>query len=137
MSSILVFPYSYTDFALSMDTSAPNRINNFDITNFHTWKFKMQMVLDERDLWEVVSGEIKMDQCVTQLDQAAFKHNFRKALAIIRLAMEIRSCRWSGRRVEPMMHGRGWKEISRKRASQTSSFFVDASLRPRWKKAMM
>uniref|UniRef100_A0AAV1TBK2 DUF4219 domain-containing protein n=1 Tax=Peronospora matthiolae TaxID=2874970 RepID=A0AAV1TBK2_9STRA len=55
-----------------MDASSL-RISKFDGTNFHAWKFKMQMVLEERDLWEVVSGEIKAEQCVTQLDQAAYK----------------------------------------------------------------
>ncbi|KAG3045812.1 hypothetical protein PI124_g23574 [Phytophthora idaei] len=64
------------------------RINKFDGTNFHTWKFKMQMVLEERDLWEVVSGEAKLEYCTTALDQAAFKRKSRKALAIICLAME-------------------------------------------------
>uniref|UniRef100_A0AAV1TQG4 DUF4219 domain-containing protein n=1 Tax=Peronospora matthiolae TaxID=2874970 RepID=A0AAV1TQG4_9STRA len=50
-----------------MDASSL-RISEFDGTNFHAWKFKMQMVLEERDLWEVVSGEIKAEQCETQLD---------------------------------------------------------------------
>uniref|UniRef100_A0AAV1TZT4 CCHC-type domain-containing protein n=1 Tax=Peronospora matthiolae TaxID=2874970 RepID=A0AAV1TZT4_9STRA len=48
----------------------------------------MQMELEERDLWEVVSGEIKAEQCVTQLDQAAYKRKSRKAMAVICLAME-------------------------------------------------
>uniref|UniRef100_A0AAV1U6D6 CCHC-type domain-containing protein n=1 Tax=Peronospora matthiolae TaxID=2874970 RepID=A0AAV1U6D6_9STRA len=43
-----------------MDASSL-RISKFDGTNFHAWKFKMQMVLEERDLWEVVSGEIKAE----------------------------------------------------------------------------
>ncbi|KAG2892077.1 hypothetical protein PC119_g24453 [Phytophthora cactorum] len=64
------------------------RINKFDGTNFHTWKFKMHMVLEERDLWEVVCGETKLEHCTTALDQAAFKRKSRKALAIICLAME-------------------------------------------------
>ncbi|KAG3058277.1 hypothetical protein PI125_g25259 [Phytophthora idaei] len=48
----------------------------------------MQMVLEERGLWEVVSGETKLEHCTTALDQAAFKRKSRKALAIICLAME-------------------------------------------------
>ncbi|GMF44717.1 unnamed protein product [Phytophthora lilii] len=40
----------------------------------------MQMVLEERDLWEVVSGESKLENCATALDQAAFKRKSRKAL---------------------------------------------------------
>ncbi|KAG2925312.1 hypothetical protein PC119_g15441, partial [Phytophthora cactorum] len=41
--------------------TATARINKFDGTNFHTWKFKMQMVLEERELWEVTSGEVKLE----------------------------------------------------------------------------
>ena len=76
------------DNALAMDTAAPSRINKFDGTNFHTWKFKMQMVLEERDLWEVISGEIKLEQCVTSLDQDTYKRKSRKAMAMICLAIE-------------------------------------------------
>ncbi|GMG39212.1 unnamed protein product [Aspergillus oryzae] len=78
------------DYAYAMDTTSTTtaRINKFDGTNFHTWKFKMQMVLEERDLWEVVSGESKLENCATALDQAAFKRKSRKALAIICLALE-------------------------------------------------
>ncbi|TMW61094.1 hypothetical protein Poli38472_014555 [Pythium oligandrum] len=75
------------DSALAMDTT-PARINKFDGTNFHTWKFKMQMVLEERDVWEVVSGEVKLEQCQTPADQAIFHKKSRKALAMICLAME-------------------------------------------------
>ncbi|OWZ03129.1 Copia protein [Phytophthora megakarya] len=48
----------------------------------------MRMVLEERDLWKVASGDIKMEHCVTTLDQTTFKRKSRKALAIICLAME-------------------------------------------------
>ena len=78
-----------------------------------------------------------MEQCVMQLDQATFKRKSRKALAIICLAMEdaqLPLVRLAGGAHD---HGRGWKDISRRRASQTSSFFVVASLRPRWKKTMI
>ncbi|KAG3122104.1 hypothetical protein PI126_g24280 [Phytophthora idaei] len=46
------------DYAFAMDATSTTtaRINKFDGTNFHTWKFKMQMVLEERELWEVTSG---------------------------------------------------------------------------------
>uniref|UniRef100_H3H994 CCHC-type domain-containing protein n=1 Tax=Phytophthora ramorum TaxID=164328 RepID=H3H994_PHYRM len=48
----------------------------------------MQMVLEERELWEVTSGEVKLEHCTTTADQATFKRKSRKALAIICLAME-------------------------------------------------
>uniref|UniRef100_A0AAV1VC38 DUF4219 domain-containing protein n=1 Tax=Peronospora matthiolae TaxID=2874970 RepID=A0AAV1VC38_9STRA len=63
------------DFAFNVDaaTATNARINKFDGTNFHTWKFKMQMVLEERDLWEVTSGEIKLEHLATTLEQSTFK----------------------------------------------------------------
>ena len=78
------------DHAFAMDSSpfTAARINKFSGTNFHVWKFKMQMVLEERDLWDVVSGEVKLEHCKNTLDQATFKRKSRKALAIICLAME-------------------------------------------------
>uniref|UniRef100_A0AAV1UT75 Uncharacterized protein n=1 Tax=Peronospora matthiolae TaxID=2874970 RepID=A0AAV1UT75_9STRA len=69
-------------------TATNAHINKFDGTNFHTWKFKMQMVLEERDLREVTSGEIKLEHLATTLEQSTFKRKSRKALAIICLAME-------------------------------------------------
>uniref|UniRef100_H3H9D2 CCHC-type domain-containing protein n=1 Tax=Phytophthora ramorum TaxID=164328 RepID=H3H9D2_PHYRM len=42
----------------------------------------------ERELWEVTSGEVKLEHCTTTADQATFKRKSRKALAIICLAME-------------------------------------------------
>ena len=78
------------DHAFAMDSSpfTATRINKFSGTNFHVWKFKMQMVLEERDLWDVVGGEVKLEFCKSNLDQATFKRKSRKALAIICLAME-------------------------------------------------
>lgn len=80
-------PTSDTAFAATMDAT-PSRINKFDGTNFHTWKFKMQTVLEERDLWKVASGEIKLEQLSNPMDQSTFKRKARKTLAIICLAME-------------------------------------------------
>ena len=90
MSPSPAFSAPEVDQALAMDavSTSASRINKFDGTNFHTWKFKMQMVLEERDLWEVTSGEVKIEHCLTSLDQATFKRKSRKALAIICLAME-------------------------------------------------
>ncbi|KAK1937954.1 hypothetical protein P3T76_009691 [Phytophthora citrophthora] len=61
MSPSPVFPAEDSDYAFAMDTTSTttSRINKFDGTNFHTWKFKMRMVLEERDLWEVTCGEIE------------------------------------------------------------------------------
>ena len=48
----------------------------------------MQMVLEERELWEVVSGETKLENCQIESDQAVYRKKSRKAMAIICLAME-------------------------------------------------
>lgn len=79
---------STSDYAFAMEHSSLSRINKFDGTNFHAWKFKMQMVLEERDLWEVVSGEVKIGDLANSMDQASFKRKSRKAMAAIYLAME-------------------------------------------------
>ena len=88
MSPILLSSATANHSSLAAMDSSSLRISKFDVTNFHAWKFKMQMVLEERDLWELVSGEIKAEQCVTQLDQVAYKRKSRKAMAVICLAME-------------------------------------------------
>ena len=77
-------------FALAMDTAVTTtaRINKFDGSNFHLWKFKMQMVLEERDLWDVVSGEVKPEHLTNALDQATYKCKLRKAMANICLAVD-------------------------------------------------
>uniref|UniRef100_A0AAV1TRW2 Uncharacterized protein n=1 Tax=Peronospora matthiolae TaxID=2874970 RepID=A0AAV1TRW2_9STRA len=48
----------------------------------------MPMVLEERDLWEVPSVEVKLEHCINVMDQSTFKSKSRKALAIICLAIE-------------------------------------------------
>ena len=41
---------------MATTTNDYTRIDKFDGTNYHLWKFKMQMVLEEKDLWDVVDG---------------------------------------------------------------------------------
>uniref|UniRef100_A0AAV1U272 Uncharacterized protein n=1 Tax=Peronospora matthiolae TaxID=2874970 RepID=A0AAV1U272_9STRA len=48
----------------------------------------MKMVLEERDLWEVTCGKVKLEHCTIVMEQSAFMKKSRKALAIICLAME-------------------------------------------------
>src|SRR5271170_3950289 len=53
--------------------------------NYRTWKFSMRMVLQARDLWEVVSGEEVKPE--TEKAAQAWDKKARKALAVIALAM--------------------------------------------------
>ncbi len=53
--------------------------------NYRTWKFSMKMVLQAKDLWEIVSGEeVKPD---AEKQGAAWEKRARKALALISLSL--------------------------------------------------
>ena len=54
-------------------------------TNYRTWKFSMRMVLQARDLWEVVSGEEVKPEAEKAVQ--AWERKARKALAAIMLAL--------------------------------------------------
>ncbi|KAF1318445.1 Integrase catalytic core protein, partial [Globisporangium splendens] len=88
LSKVMSPTFADSAAAASANTDSTASRIKFDGTNFHTWKFKMQMVLEERELWEVVSGEIKLEHCQTESDQAVYRKKSRKALAIICLALE-------------------------------------------------
>uniref|UniRef100_A0AAV1TBQ3 DUF4219 domain-containing protein n=1 Tax=Peronospora matthiolae TaxID=2874970 RepID=A0AAV1TBQ3_9STRA len=46
--------------ASAVDASTTSaRIDKVDDTNFYMWKFKMQMVQEDRDLWDVTSGDVE------------------------------------------------------------------------------
>ena len=68
MSPRTVFSAEDTNHALAMDASKTARISKFQGNSFHTWKFKMLMVLEECDLLEVTIGVIKMEHFSTELD---------------------------------------------------------------------
>jgi hypothetical protein len=53
--------------------------------NYRTWKFSMRMVLQARDLWEVVSGEEVKPEA--EAAAQAWEKKARKALATIALAL--------------------------------------------------
>ena len=56
--------------------------------NYRTWKFSMRMVLQARDLWEVVSGEeVKPGGAEAAAAAQAWEKKARKALATIALAL--------------------------------------------------
>ena len=78
-------------------TTDQPKINAFNGNNFHLWKFKMQMVLEDRDLWEVVEcpDGIKMGDAGEDL---MYKKKMKKAMALICLSLAdpqltlVRSC---------------------------------------------
>jgi hypothetical protein len=40
----------------SFEGEGPKVVDKFDGVNFHLWKFKMEMVIVEKKLWEIVEG---------------------------------------------------------------------------------
>ena len=65
------------------------RIEKFKGENFHLWKFKMQMVLEEKDLWNIVKGdEVEpAEEGTTETQSRQFQKRERKALATICLSL--------------------------------------------------
>jgi len=54
-------------------------------SNYRTWKFSVRMVLQAKDLWEVVSGEEAQPSATDE--KAAWERKARKALATIALTL--------------------------------------------------
>ncbi|CAB3993668.1 gag-pol poly [Paramuricea clavata] len=65
------------------------RIEKFSGENFHLWKFKMQMVLEDKDLWGIVKGiEVEpTDEGTTETQRRQFQRRERKAFATICLSL--------------------------------------------------
>ena len=58
-------------------------ISKFDGTNYHLWKFKIQMVLEEKDLWDALVE----DRPTTIEEALVWDRKDRKAKAVICLAL--------------------------------------------------
>ena len=44
---------------MSFEGEGPNLVEKFDDFKFHLWKFKTEMVLAEKELWEIVEGSVE------------------------------------------------------------------------------
>ncbi|KAF0726653.1 hypothetical protein Ae201684_015153 [Aphanomyces euteiches] len=85
--------------AMDATTAADSyKVNKFNGDNFHLWKFKMVMVHEDKDLWDIVSGVEKWEDQADDASQASFKKRQKKAFAIVCLSLEdaqlsmVRSC---------------------------------------------
>lgn len=54
--------------------------------NFHTWKFKMEMVLQEKDLWDIVTGDEERPK--ESAEAIVFDKRARRAMATICLSVQ-------------------------------------------------
>ena len=76
--------------ASTIDDSASLRIEKFKGVNFHLWKFKIQMVLGEKNLWDIVSGEEvepEEEGNSNEMQIQRFRKRERKAFATICLSL--------------------------------------------------
>ena len=84
-------------------------IDKFDETNFHLWKFKMQMVLEDKDLLGIVSGEEvePAGEGATEASVQKFRKHARKALSTICLSIsEVTvSYLWFDQRIQQAKRG--------------------------------
>ena len=74
---------------MASEDSASLRIDKFNGENFHLWKFKKQMVLEEKDLWGIVSGDERepVGTAITEAQKELYKKRARQALATICLSL--------------------------------------------------
>jgi hypothetical protein len=84
----------------SYEGEGPKVVDKFDGVNFHLWKFKMEMVMAEKELWDIVDGSEEPPQSTTDPGvMQAYLRREKKAFAILALNLSdsqlahIRSCK--------------------------------------------
>ena len=66
------------------------KIEKLTAENYHSWKFNMKMHLIERDLWEIVTGEEKVMDNMSENVMKKIKKHERKAFAANSLGSSTR-----------------------------------------------
>ena len=74
---------------MAAEDSASIRNDRFNGENFHLWKFKVQMVLEDKELWGIVSGDERgpVGTYVTEAQKERYRKQARKTLATICLSL--------------------------------------------------
>ena len=67
-------------------TDGLRAIEKLNGDNFHTWKFKMEMVLQEKDLWDIVTGDEARPK--ESAEASAYDKRARRAMATICLSVQ-------------------------------------------------
>lgn len=70
---------------MTVDGADPRQIERFDGTNFHLWKYKLSMLLKEKNLWNIVTG-VESSPLSDSL-KANFLVKQQKAASIITLCL--------------------------------------------------
>jgi hypothetical protein len=63
-------------------------IEKLNGSNFQNWKFKIQMILEEQELWNIVCGKEVLAQGAGDDDKAKFDKKDRKAMITICLSID-------------------------------------------------
>jgi hypothetical protein len=84
----------------SFEGEGPKVVDKLDGANFHLWKFKMEMVMGENKLWEIVEGSEEPPLLSSKPRmRIAYTRPEKKAFAILALNLSdsqlshIRSCK--------------------------------------------
>ena len=91
-------PGSHT--TMTSTSTSIHSIEKLDSTNYHAWKFKMQMVLVDKDLWDIIEGSGEEPEEESS-ERKSWKVRDRKALATICLSVKdselvhVRTCKTS------------------------------------------
>ena len=84
----------------SYEGEGPKVVDKFDGMNFHLWKFKMEMVMAEKELWDIVDGSEEPPHSTSDPRvMQTYLRREKKAFAILALNLSdsqlahIRSCK--------------------------------------------
>lgn len=79
---------------MDISSDSVRSIEKLNADNFHVWKFKMQMVLEQKDLWKIVSGEEKRPEkggdkvgAAASLEAKAYDKRAKEAFVLICLSV--------------------------------------------------
>ena len=73
---------------MSSSTSSIHSIDKLNGSNYHAWKFKIQMVLIDKDIWDVIDGSEEEPMAESSVAASgAWNKKDKKALATICLSV--------------------------------------------------
>ena len=73
--------------ASSSDDNTKGAFDKLDESNYSVWKFRMRMMLEEKDLWDVVEGTEDVPTTGDAEEVKKYKKKERKSLALIALSV--------------------------------------------------
>ena len=63
------------------------RVEKLTAENFHNWKFDMKMLLVGKDLWDIVTGEEKLEEEAIAKERTQYRTCDNRALSLICLGI--------------------------------------------------